>query len=211
MSEMAPRKSRLGASLIEIVVSIAVFSLVLVSLAKIMNAGYEQYWIASGSLEVQKAALTGTQLMVAELTQSNMDSVEIVDPLPRPDKTVPAFDDIVFALPDDLNGERHYSNRGVVEWWSFVSYYTQEVNGVRSLLRSSMASPSPTTEVPVPSVLGITSATVQASAAPRMIMTGVGNFDLEQREDLVRIELTGIFQQRGTFSITIRNQAFPKN
>lgn len=204
-------KNRAGASLIEIIISIGVFSTIMVSLALIMNAGYEQYWTASGSLEVQKSALYGTQLLVQELTQSNIDSVEVVDPAPRPDPAVPAFDTIVFAVPDDINGDRHYSSRGIAEWHSFVCYYTQDVNGVRSLLRKQAANPNPTVEVPLPSAQGFTDAVMMGQPSPKMILTGVGNFDLERKEDLVKIELTGIFQERGTFSFTIRNQAFPRN
>jgi prepilin-type N-terminal cleavage/methylation domain-containing protein len=200
------RAIRKGVSLIEMIVAIGVFSTVLVSLAMIMNAGYEQYWTASGSLEVQKAALIGTNLLVSDLTQSNIDSVEVVD-----DPSDPPFDSIIFALPDDIRGDRHYSKRGVIEWHSFICYYTEDVKGVRSLIRKMAGNPTPTIEVPVPSTQAIDFTFMQAQPAPRMMLAGVDRFDVTKREDLVRVELTGIFEQRGTFSITVRNQAFPKN
>lgn len=197
-------KPHRGASLIEIIVSLAVFSLVLLSLSMIMNAGYNQYWTAAGSLEVQKAALYGTNLLVKELTQSNIDSVDVVDG--------PPYDSTIFALPEDLSGNRHYTARGVLEWHSFVAYHVQDVNGQPTLVRYAAANPSPSETVPpldAPDRPDL--AAILALPGSKVILTGVGAFEVEKKEDLVRIALTGVFEQRGTFTITVRNQAFPRN
>lgn len=205
------RRATLGVTLIELIISLGVFSIVLVSMAKIMSAGYEQYWVASGSLEVQKAALIGAQRLVKDLTQSNMTSVEITDPLPRPVPSTPVFDTIVFAYPSDLTGNRHYSERGLIEWQSFVGYYTTTSGGVTSLIRNMIACPTPGVPVPIPSDQSVGIAQIMLQPSAQIILRGVGNFDLVQKEDLIQIELMGIFEQRGTFTITVKNQAFPRN
>lgn len=204
-------RPRQGLSLVEVIVSLGVFGILLVSLGLVVNAGYEQYWTASGSLEVQRAALTGTELLVKDLTQSNMDSVEISDPNQRPTPSVPVFDTIMFAAAQDVNGERHYSAKGLLEWQSILGYYSTTSDGVTSLIRNQMPAPTPGTAVPVPSVQGVSLAALAARPARQVVLRGLGNFDLVQKEDLIAIELMGVFQQRGVFTITIRNQAFPRN
>ena len=198
--------SKHGVSLIELIVATGLFGTVLVSLTLIMNAAYHDYWTASGSLEVQKAALTGTRLLAKDLTLSNMDTVEIFD-----DPTVPPLDGIVFTIPADLNGDRKYDQTGKIIWQSYIGYYVTTTDGVSSLLRNRAAVTTPAIEPPVPSVDGVTPATIGGGGHRELVMRGVDKLDFELLEDVVKVELTGIFQERGTFSITVRNQIFPRN
>lgn len=200
-----------GLSLVELIVSLGVMSVLLVSLAMVMNAGYEEYWTASGSMEVQKAVLNGTQLLIKDITRTNMGSVEISDPNPRPNPNVPVYDTMICASPEDMAGERHYSMGGNVLWQSYTGYYTTTSEGVTSLIRNRRAVATPSTTVPIPNALGVNIASLQSQLAAQVILRGVGSFDLVQKEDLIEVELMGIFEQRGVFTITLRNQGFPKN
>lgn len=183
----------------------------------ILNAGYNNYWTAAGSLEVQKAALVGNRLLGQDLVLSNMSSVEALDPNPRALPTDQVFDSIIFAIPADINGNRVYTQRGQIEWNSYVAYFCQDLDGVMTLFRQQMAIPTPTVAIPLPSAdpdlapVGATAASMAALASPKVVLRGVSNFDLVQESDVVSIELTGFFQQRGTFSITVRNRVFPRN
>lgn len=199
-------RARRGVSLVELIVATSLFGIILVSLATIMNTAYHDYWTASGSLEVQKAALYGTRLLSKDLTLSNINSVEVLN-----DPSVPPLDGIVFAIPSDLNGDRKYDNRGKIIWQSYIGYYVQPIAGVNTLLRNRAAVTTPSTQTPVPSVDGVTPLTIAANPNADVIMRGVDKLDFELLEDVVKVELTGIFEQRGTFSITVRNQFFPRN
>src|SRR5690606_35335164 len=129
----------------------------MLSLSYVMSSGYNYYWTAAGSLEVQKAALFGTRLLAKDLELSNINTVEVQD-----DTAVPPLDGIVFAMPSDLAGVRQYNEKGKIIWQSYVGYYVQNVKGVNSIIRNQQAVATPSILTPLPSADGVTPISIAA-------------------------------------------------
>ena len=216
-----PSKTRktLGVSLIELVISVGLFSIILLSLGKVVNASYNQYWESVGSLDVQKAVLYGTRLLIEDLTYTNSGAVETsqaqvqVQGLGQQGQGQNvSMSRVVFPTPDDLNGNPSFSSRGQLLWQSYTGYYVAPIGNTQALFRSRSAIPIPGLIVPIPSENGVTPDTMASIPGAKLILSDISEFDLSREgADIIKIRMSGYFQQRGLFTIVVENQVLPRN
>lgn len=190
-----------GLSVAELIVAVSLFAIVLLSLGKVVSAGFENYWVSVGALDVQKAALFGTRRLTKELALSNIDAVE----------TFSSPQGVVFASPHDSDGNTKYDSKGRILWQSHVGYYIKKVSGVSALCRNQVPANTLSNAPALPSAEGHSTGFLSARSGESVVASGVTDLKAVVEEDIVHLTVTGVFEQRGVFSIEIQNQIAPRN
>lgn len=120
-------RQRLGATLTEAIVSLALTSMLLVSLANFMNVGTRYFLHSTLLTEIQQSCVVASNLLVGELLETNRDTV----------KTDANHTCVVFGSPRNSNNgiELAPGSDITLKWFSLVGFYVQEGVDGPSLFR----------------------------------------------------------------------------
>lgn len=116
-----------GATLAEAIVSLALTSMLLVSLANFMNVGTRYFLHSTLLTELQQSCVIASNLLVSELLETNRDTV----------KTDPDHTCVVFGSPRNSMNEVDLAPGSdiTIKWFSLVGFYIQEGVDGPSLFR----------------------------------------------------------------------------
>lgn len=195
----SPHITHRGASLVEMILSMSILVLLMAITSRIMIFGYDYYWTAIGSLDVQKAALLANRRLSADLALSNIKTVSI------------DTNGIVFASPLDANGVPRYTSDGNVIWQSHVCYYLETTPTESRLIRKETPVGTPGPNPPLPLAEGHSVASFASRPNPQLVATGIVDLTATIDVDVVNLAITGSTNSRGVFEMTLRNRAFTRN
>lgn len=107
-----------GATLIETLIYCVVMGLVFTGIYSIFSSALSSYYTTSASIEVQRAALSATNMICKELSESNLSSVYIYS------STSATHPGIVFMSPrNSSEGITIDTSTGKPYWQGYVAYY----------------------------------------------------------------------------------------
>ena len=200
------RHKNAGASLVEILLSLGVITILMVSLSKIMLRAYDHYWTSLGTIDVQRATLNLNRRLSDELALSNIRTV------------LKADDHIIFATPLDDQDRVRYNNDGNLLWYSQVCYYRAEVEDRPVVIRKRVDLLSPGTSPPTPEQVGNDLGFYEDEPGGEVLAKDIVVFDCSTDDaasrtgtDVVNIVMTGSLALRGEFEMPLRNRVFPRN
>lgn len=188
-----------GASLVELILSVGILGVLMLSMSRIMVTGYHYYWTSVGSLDVQRAALLTSRRISKELSLSNVSTV-----IAQPGA-------IVFATPLDANEVPRYASDGNIEWQSHVCFYLETIENQSVLIRKRVDVNTPGVNPPDPIADGHTIAFFAGAPDPQIVARGVAELEATIETDTVQLSVTGSTQSRGQFEMTVINKVFPRN
>lgn len=114
MTRSSASHCRRGFTLAEIMVSLALTSLLLVSLAQLLNSCWKYLNQTTTTTELQQSCVIATSRLVTELLESNGVAI-------RGDTDQHKF--VTFASARNAAGQVTFSDAGDMEWHAFVGYY----------------------------------------------------------------------------------------
>lgn len=130
-----------GYSLAEVIVSLALVSLLMLALDRVLWAGTRYFRHSTMVTEIQKACVTGTGRLVTELLEGNPGSI-------RGDQV--NFMWVTFGGARDPQGKMTFDpTSGDLQWHSQIGYYIDTINGEEYLCRKEEAISPPQTTAPL--------------------------------------------------------------
>ncbi|MFC1631686.1 type II secretion system protein J [Candidatus Omnitrophota bacterium] len=132
------KKSKFGFTLIETMMSIAIFAIVSVVIYLFFMVGVGSWQIGSGSIDLHSQARISGDMIITELKQATRNHATRGLTIPA----VPNNDSITFYLPDkDANGDIILTASGEIQWpndiLDFIQY--RYVANNRQLIREDRA------------------------------------------------------------------------
>ncbi len=193
-----------GATIVELLIVIAVISLIMVSVALLIRVSVDYYFYSSDQIEVQRRSLLSLSLLTQEITATNFNSIMTDETMPNPG--------LIFASSIGPSGGALRDASGRIEWNRLVCYYVDVVDGRSALLRKEEAIPG-TNEPPDPMFMGRTIAHFRAlPTAGRFMARGVTNLRTERLTDAVRITITAeVREGRNWLEMDVDTTIVPRN
>lgn len=207
---MIARKSAAGTTLVELLVVLALFSIVLYCSFLLLDRGITMYRESADALEVRQQGLIGMSRLSAELRDTVNSSIHVDDA------------GLVFTSAKNSENIREFNTvSGNPKWQKFVCYFLGPVEeDGRKLLRAEEYFPSVDSFAPDPTggVPGGTDTprTPEFYAADttyqrRIIARRVEKLELEKTPELVKISLTLTLSGRYKHSVTVTTESRPIN
>lgn len=172
--------ARQGASLVELLIAMAVFGLISSMLALLVRNGLAYMQRAQDRAELQRLSLFLLSSLSAEIAESSPDCIRYSDLGTSPG--------IVYATPRGSNNLVEYADNRLI-WKKWVGVWWDQASGL--ILRSELPLPSSTTFKPDPGPSGYdrSVASMQTSGYDKRILTrNVSDFSVEGERE-VRISL----------------------
>jgi len=226
MSLYCKEKSR-GTSLFEMMIVIAISSIILVSIGNLIRVGVDYYFYSTAQIEVQRNALLSLSIMTQELTGSTYESVYTENSAPP---TLDPNDGLLFASAvnedgvdtDVAPGHQGYpgdtvrDSGGNLLWINMICYYIGEVDGKKALLRTRerLAGPPFSTNPPDPVALGLNDiAHFKAIVSPVGFMArGITKMKTVEKTDALEITLTAeVKEGRNWLEMDVSTTIVPRN
>lgn len=169
-----------GSSLVELIVSMALFALLSLSIGTLTRNGLEYLRMAELRAELSRQSLFALSSVSRELVESNTDAIR-----PAATGEPPG---IVFASPRSATGGITYVNNRL-QWNRWVCVYWDQPRGL--VLRVVEEFASPTTFIPDPSPVGSNKSVtaLSALAATRSLARGVTDFEVQSTGKLITLSL----------------------
>lgn len=207
---MIASKSAAGTTLVELLVVLALFSIVLYCSFLLLDRGITMYRESADALEVRQQGLIGMSRLSAELRDTVNSSIHVDDA------------GLVFTSAKNSENIREFNTvSGNPKWQKFVCYFLGPVEeDGRKLLRAEEYFPSVDSFAPDPTggVPGGTDTprTPEFYAADttyqrRIIARRVEKLELEKTPELVKISLTLTLSGRYKHSVTVTTESRPIN
>ncbi len=200
----ASRQVQSGTTLVEMLVVLAIVSVIVVSVGLLIRTGVDYYLYSTEQVEVQRQGLFSLTRLSRELAPTNFDSVAVYSA---------PVSGIVFASPRDALGTFQRDGSGRIIWTKLICYYVADFNGRSTLLRKEELLATPAVEVPDPNSLGRTAAYFDGLATtPRVIARGVVNFNAVLRTDAVELSVTSRVENGRSFlEMDMETTIVPRN
>lgn len=132
-------KNSLGMSFLEMMVSVAIFTVIMSSIFTVIYTGRLYWRVGSSQIDAQQQARQAVAYMAKELRQARAGTgrvgggspVAILENLPADDN---AYTFVTFRIPQDTNGDGDIldSNGWVVEWSDKITYSLAGTQLIRS-------------------------------------------------------------------------------
>lgn len=219
------RGRRRGATLLELMIVMALMGILIGSLGFIMQACHTYYFGSIESLDLQQKSLVGMSHLSRELSETSILAVHRYDdPLPTdPDPPGPPAppgapprrvnSGLVFASPRDTAGNYVADVAGRVQWQTFVCIYLQQINGRSTLVRKVTPVPSgPKAVIPDPDQEGRGLAYFKTSSDNLSVLgTGIIRFQTQINSDTVSVLTNAKVSGRYEFQLETQTTILPRN
>lgn len=150
--------SRRGFSLAEIIVSLALISLIMISIHNVLRSGTRYLNNTTLTTELQQACVLSSGRLVTELLESNATCI-------RGDST--NFRYVTFGSPRDAQGRCTFdATSGELNWHYYIGYYVAEKPGEEPALYRKTEPLSPVQTAPPSIPLGYNDAYWQGRSGP---------------------------------------------
>ena len=181
-----------GMSVPEIMVAMAIFAIVLSSVAQMIRHTVRYYNTHVQATEIQQQAIQAAQWISQEMQEGSYRSV-ISAPAPSPH--------IIFGSPRDVDGKLSFEDE-VMLWQKFVCYYVTSMKGESLLARGELAFEKPAKAAPpVPSAITMDSF-LDPSARQRVMARHIESIGVEVL-DSAEIEIKANLND-GAFTLTLK-------
>ena len=199
------KKSKFGATLLEMLVVLGIVSIILVSVARLVRVSVDYYFYSTAQLEVQRNALLSLNLLSQQLTASTYESVFTDNNLPHPG--------IVFASPRNASGELVRNAAGNLVWTRLICYYVDNVNGQSGLMRKEFDLTVQDTAPPDPVALGADINYFRGLATPgRFMARGITKLSTNELTDALEITITSeVNQGNNWLEMDVATTIVPRN
>ena len=204
---------RRGATLLELLIVMALMGILIVAVGYLMRAGHTYYFGSIESLDLQQQSLFGISRISNEICDTNINGVQSYpDPLPT-DPVGQPNSGLVFPSPRGLAGNFQYDNAGRILWQTFVCYYITDLPTRKALVKKVVPIPSgPQITVPDPDKEGCDLTFFKNSAAPvTVIGGGVIRFQTTVNADTVDVLTNARVSGRYEFELETQTTVLPRN
>lgn len=200
------RSNPRGFTLAEILVSLALVGLLMISLHRVLHSATRYYTKMTLTTDLQQSAILATSRLVTELLESTGSSI-------RGDSTT--FSHVTFGSPrNPAGGVSFQQDTGELLWHQHVGYYLaadpqDSSNQQLALFRKERALSSPATSPPVVPVEYNATFWNGLNQAPKLVARQVYHLEVVS-ETSVRVIL-GVRSKDRDFVVTLRTALKPRN
>lgn len=193
------RKS--GTSLVEMIVALAILSLVLLAVYILMFNGLRYYQDSEAKLELQRQSLLAIHRVSRKVSETSRYSVET------------GTNALLFAYPRDDNGYLRFTSDRSILWYRFFCYYLTTMNGQSVLVSKEFSIPTPPDSPPKPSDFGLSVASVVAdnSLPVRVVARGITKFETKIGSDSLQIDFEAKNHFREDFILEFGTKISPRH
>lgn len=129
MYSFPQRHSRIGATLIELMIASTLLLLVMSSVSMLISASSRHYMVMDASLDLQKESVLAANWVTREMAESNENSVTYFAP-------GTGREGVTFGSPRTHLGGMQYTNGGALVWQKRVCFYIDIIGGKSALQRT---------------------------------------------------------------------------
>ncbi len=196
------RTSKRGYNLAEIIISMAIVSMLLTSIHHVLRSATHYLTRTTLITDLQQSCVLGCSRIVTEMMESNVASI-------RPDVVYPG-QYVSFGTPRNTTGENTFDLvTGNLQWHGIVGFYIADRNGETALYRKE----EPIAPMPDPPnvSIGYTDVIWKARAVPaRLIGTRIYALDVENDSSTVNLAI-GTMNREKTYRIIVHTKFLPRN
>lgn len=198
-------KDRQGTTLLELILVMGISAIIMVSVGHLIRTGVDYYFYSTTQLEVQRNSLLSMNLLAQELTSSTREGLTTDNNAPNPG--------LVFAISRAADGSPKRGPAGNLLWTTIVTYYIDEVDGIKMLMRKeeNLA----VEEINPPDIAGLGKDIAYFRALPdpgRIMARYISNLQTVESTDSLNIVMTSeINEGRNWLEMDVSTTIVPRN